>query len=79
MQKSLSFFLQSDLNSHIFHIIVLTCDLFKSKSRDSLACVRLTCVAVSLGERVERSFGFGGPVGGAGAEGAGGQGLAQVV
>lgn len=39
----------------------------------------LTCVAVSLGERVERGLGFRGPVGGAGAEGAGGQGLAQVV
>lgn len=39
----------------------------------------LTCVAVSLGERVQCSFGFGGPVGGAGAERAGGQRLAQVV
>lgn len=40
---------------------------------------RLTCAAASLAERVERGLGFGGPVGGAGAERAGGQRLAQVV
>lgn len=39
----------------------------------------LTCVTVTFGEGVERSFGLGGPVGRAGAEGAGGQRLSQVV
>lgn len=38
-----------------------------------------TCVAVSLAEGVQCSLGFGRPVGGAGAKGAGGERLAQVV
>lgn len=42
-------------------------------------CVCLTCVTVPFGEGVERSFGLRRPVGGAGAKGAGGQRLAQVV
>lgn len=39
----------------------------------------LTCAAVALGERVERGLGLGRPVGRAGAEGAGGQRLGQVL
>lgn len=47
--------------------------------RNALVGVAFICVAVPLGERVECGFGFGRPVGGAGAEGAGRQRLAQVV
>lgn len=42
-------------------------------------CSSLTGVPAAFAERRERSFGLGGPVAGAGAEGAGGQGLGEVV